>query len=285
MPELAPITRMFLLLIGLITGQGLASESGQVRLNGAIVQGGLVFGQAPPGATVRLDDQSLMLSPEGHFVFGFTRDETTSRTLTVQLSNGERWQRELTPQVRQFNIERVDGLEPAHVTPPPETYERIRRDAALTRQARERRDARADWTDGWIWPARGRISGVYGSQRILNGQPGNPHWGLDIAAPTGTPVVAPAAGMITLAEPDLYFSGGTLFIDHGHGLVSAFLHLSEILVEVGQRVEQGQEVARIGATGRATGPHLDWRINVGSVRVDPRLLLDDSQLDDSDPNP
>lgn len=276
MPEIDRKSTMLLLAILLIAGPALASEPAAVRLDGAIVQGGLVFGQAPAGSEVELDDQSLMLSEEGHFVFGFTRDETASRTLTVQLPDGERWQRELTPEPREFNIERVDGLESEHVTPPPETYERIRQDAALTRQARERRDSRADWTNGWIWPARGRISGVYGSQRILNGQPRNPHWGLDIAAPTGTPVVAPAAGLITLAEPDMYFSGGTLFIDHGHGLVSAFLHLSEILVEVGQRVDQGQEVARIGATGRATGPHLDWRINVGNVRVDPRLLLDEA---------
>jgi len=274
------LTIALLLLIALVPDPAPASESSEVRLDGAIVQGGLVFGQAPPGSTVQLDDQNLMLSADGHFVFGFTRDETATRTLTVDLPDGERWQRELTPESRKFNIERVDGLETAHVTPPPETYERIRQDAVLTRQARERRDARTDWTNGWIWPARGRISGVYGSQRILNGEPRNPHWGLDIAAPTGTPVVAPAAGIITLAEPDMYFSGGTLFIDHGHGLVSAFLHLSELLVEVGQRVDQGQEVAKIGATGRATGPHLDWRINVGNVRVDPQLLLDDS-----DPTP
>lgn len=262
-------TLMFWLLL-LASANGLAAE---VRLEGSMVQGALIFGQAPPGTEVSLDDQALMVSEQGHFVFGIAREQTELLKLTARLPDGQQWQRSIQPETREFRIERVDGLDQKHVTPPPEVYARIRRDAVLTRQARERRDQRTEWLEGWIWPAEGRISGVYGSQRILNGQPGNPHWGLDIAAPTGTPVKAPAGGIVTLAEPDLYFSGGTLFIDHGHGLVSAFLHLSELKVKVGQRVEQGEEIALIGATGRATGPHLDWRINAGNIRVDPRLLL------------
>ncbi|AKS42031.1 M23 family metallopeptidase [Wenzhouxiangella marina] len=264
---------LLLMLTLLLAGHVSSTSAAPVRLDGEIVQGALVFGQAPVGSRVELDGEALMVS-EGHFVFGFGRDETQARELTVFLPDGERWQRSLQPAEREFRIERVDGLNQNHVTPPPEVYERIRQDAALTRQARTLRDARTDWLDGWIWPAQGRISGVYGSQRILNGEPRNPHWGLDIAAPTGTLVVAPAGGLVTLAEDDLYYSGGTLFIDHGHGLVSAFLHLDELLVEVGERVEQGQQIARIGATGRATGPHLDWRINIGPVRVDPQLLLE-----------
>ncbi|OAB56416.1 hypothetical protein AY599_28365 [Leptolyngbya valderiana BDU 20041] len=247
-----------------------------VRLDGSIVQGGLVFGHAPGATRVALDDSPIMHSPDGHFVFGFGRDETDARTLSVEFEDGRVWTRALEPARREFNIERIDGLDQNFVTPPPEVQQRIREDIALTRRARERRDQRTDWTEGWIWPARGRISGVYGSQRILNGEPRNPHWGIDIAAPTGTPVLAPAGGVVTLAEDDMYYSGGTLFIDHGHGLVSAFLHLDEVLVEVGQRIEQGAEIGRIGATGRATGPHLDWRINVGNTRVDPGLLLEPS---------
>jgi murein DD-endopeptidase MepM/ murein hydrolase activator NlpD len=262
-----------ILLIALLSAFARAEP---VRLDGDIVQGGLVFGHAPGAVRVTLDDRPLMHSSEGHFVFGFGRDEVETRTLSVEFEGGRLWTRALEPAEREFNIERVDGLNQNHVTPPPEVYERIREDAALTRRARERRDPRTDWVTGWIWPAQGRISGVYGSQRILNGEPRNPHWGLDIAAPTGTPVIAPAAGLVTLAEADMYFSGGTLFIDHGHGLVSAFLHLDEVLVEVGQRIEQGQEIGRIGATGRATGPHLDWRINIGNTRVDPQLLLETS---------
>lgn len=264
--------RSILCLMSLIAASPLWAD--EVLLDGRIVQGGLIFGHAPGAVRVQLDDELLMHSNDGHFVFGFSRDESEAKTLTVEFEGGQRWSRTLEPEQREFDIERVDGLDQNYVSPPPEVYQRIRADAALTRRARERRDERADWRAGWIWPARGRISGVYGSQRILNGEPRNPHWGLDIAAPTGTPVVAPAPGLVTLAEDDMYFSGGTLFIDHGHGLVSAFLHLDQILVEVGQTVDQGEEIGRIGATGRATGPHLDWRINVGSIRVDPALLLE-----------
>ncbi len=264
-----------LLLISLLFWIPLASSSSDdpVRLDGDIVQGGLVFGKAPAGSLVTVDGEELMVSSGGHFVLGFGRDETAERQLEVHKPDGRTWRQSLRPEQREFDIQRIDGLDQAHVSPPPAVLQRIRDDARLTRLARERRDQRTDWLEGWIWPAEGRITGVYGSQRILNGEPRAPHWGLDIAAPTGTAVIAPAGGIITLAEPDLYFSGGTLFIDHGHGLVSAFLHLSELLVDEGQRVEQGDLIGRIGATGRATGPHLDWRINIGDRRVDPKLLL------------
>jgi murein DD-endopeptidase MepM/ murein hydrolase activator NlpD len=262
--------RLILLLLLGLTG----AHAQDVHLDGHIVQGGLVFGHAPGAVRVALDGEALMHSDDGHFVFGFSRDDTAARVLSVEFQDGRRWSRSLVPADREFKIERIDGLDQNFVTPPPEVYERIRSDVALTRAARQRRDHRTDWLSGWIWPARGRISGVYGSQRILNGEPRNPHWGIDIAAPTGTAVLAPAPGVVTLAEDDMYYSGGTLFLDHGHGLVSAFLHLDSLAVELGQVVEQGQEIGRVGATGRATGPHLDWRINIGSTRVDPRLLLD-----------
>lgn len=139
--------------------------------------------------------------------------------------------------------------------------------------ARRTDDPRLDFMQSFIWPSIGPISGVYGSQRILNGQPRRPHFGVDVAAPTGTPVRAPAAGIITLAHPDMYFSGGTVILDHGHGVSSSFLHLSRIHVQVGQRVEQGELIAEIGATGRVTGPHLDWRMNWFGQRIDPALLV------------
>ncbi len=244
-----------------------------VTLEGAVVQGGLITGQAPAGSRVSLDEDELMVSPEGHFVFGFGRDDTAPRSLRVQLPDGKLWQQELKPDQREFDIQRIDGLPPAQVTPPASVLARIRDEARLASQARQRRDQRTDWLDGWIWPTHGRITGVYGSQRILNGEPRAPHWGLDIAAPTGTLVVAPAGGLVTLTHPDMYFSGATVFVDHGHGLVSAFLHLSEILVEEGQRIEQGEPLGLVGATGRVTGAHLDWRMNIGNTRVDPYLLL------------
>lgn len=247
--------------------------SAAVELDGAIAQGGLVFGQAPEGSQVWLDGEALMVSADGKFLIGFGRDDLEARQLEVKLPDGQRWSRSLKPEPRDFDIQRIDGLPSEQVTPRPEVLQRIRDDAAQARRARERRDPRTDWTDGFIWPVHGRITGVYGSQRILNGQPRAPHWGVDIAAPTGTPVEAPAPGVVTLTHPDMYFSGGTIFVDHGHGLVSAFLHLSEILVEDGQHVSQGDVIGLVGATGRATGPHLDWRVNLGDTRVDPELLL------------
>ncbi len=261
------------LIAALLSCLWLIPAQAEVELEGEIVQGGLVFGSAPPGSRVMLDEKELMVSSEGKFVLGFGRDDNATRMLRVALPDGESWETPLTPESREFDIQHIDGLPPEQVTPPPEVLKRIRDEARLARNARERRDARTEWLDGWIWPVSGPITGVYGSQRILNGEPRNPHWGLDIAAPTGTPVKAPAGGIVSLTHPDMYFSGGTIFIDHGHGLVSAFLHLSKILVEDGQRVEQGEIIGEVGATGRATGPHLDWRINIGDVRVDPYLLL------------
>jgi len=244
-----------------------------IELDGEPVQGGLLIGQAPVDASARLDGQALQIGPDGSFLIGFGRDETEPKMLEVTLADGRVYRRELVPAARVFNIQRIDGLPPSQVTPPAEVLERIRREAELAREARRLRDPRSDFAEGFIWPVTGPITGVYGSQRILNGQPRNPHWGVDIAAPVGTEVVAPAAGVVTLAHDDMYFSGGTLFIDHGLGLSSAFLHLDEILVEPGQRVAQGEPVARVGATGRVTGPHLDWRMNLGSTRVDPQLLV------------
>lgn len=262
-----------------LTSNAMAS---QVRLDGEIAQGGLVMGQAPADSEVSFDGEPVLVSDDGRFLIAFDRDETDPRLLEVTFPDGGEWQRELIPEPREFNIERIDGLPDEQVTPPPEALERIRAEARLANEARTRRDQRDDWAEGFSWPVTGPITGVYGSQRILNGEPRNPHWGIDIAAPTGTPVEAPAPGIVTLAHDDMYFSGGTLFIDHGHGLVSAFLHLSEILVETGETVEPGQVVARVGATGRVTGAHLDWRMNLGNVRIDPALLVNWNENPDAD---
>jgi murein DD-endopeptidase MepM/ murein hydrolase activator NlpD len=150
---------------------------------------------------------------------------------------------------------------------------RIHRESASIKEARAKDDARTDFLKGFIWPAKGRITGVYGSQRILNGEPRRPHYGLDIAAPVGTLVVAPASGIVTLTTPNMFYSGGTLILDHGHGLSSTFIHLHRILVKEGQYVRQGDVIAEIGATGRVTGAHLDWRINLFKRRLDPQLIL------------
>lgn len=262
-----------LLALGLLLAAGSASPAQIVSLEGEAVQGGLIFGTVQPGSQVLLDGRALMVSAEGRFVIGFDRDEQGTRQLRVTGAHGHEELVELTVALRDYPIERVDGLPPQTVTPDPEAERRIREEAALVDMARSRRDPRTDYAAGFDWPARGRISGVYGSQRILNGEPRRPHYGLDIAAPTGSPVRAPADGIVTLAHDDMYFSGGTLILDHGQGLSSTFLHLSRILVEAGSQVRKGDLIAEIGATGRASGPHLDWRMNWLDRRVDPQLLL------------
>ncbi|MEE4174910.1 MAG: M23 family metallopeptidase [Xanthomonadales bacterium] len=276
LPHGLPIARQTLALLALLLTWGPAKA---LELQGEPVQGGLIFGATAPGSTVTLDGRKLLVSGEGRFLFGFGRDDTGSVTLEVQPPDTDPVTREITIAPREYNIERVDGLPPATVTPPPEVIERTRREAALVAQARTRRDNRTDWAAGFTWPAQGRLSGFYGSQRVLNGEPRRPHYGVDVAAPTGTPVLAPAPGIVTLAEPDLYFSGGTLIIDHGQGLSSTFLHLSAVSVAVGDTVNTGDKIGEIGATGRATGPHLDWRMNWYDKRVDPQPLAGDMPVE------
>ncbi|MCH7507851.1 MAG: M23 family metallopeptidase [Proteobacteria bacterium] len=244
-----------------------------LELRGECIQGGLIFGLTQPGNQIFLDDTEVMVSGEGKFLIGFGRDETGERLLRVKGGPGFDELVTLRVAPREYNIEKVDGLPPRTVTPDPAAAKRIAEEAAMVSSARSRRDARTDYAPGFAWPAQGRISGVYGSQRILNGEPRRPHFGLDIAAPTGSPVYAPAGGIVTLNHPDMYFSGGTLILDHGQGLSSTFLHLSKILVEAGTTVQQGDLIAEIGSTGRASGPHLDWRMNWLNRRVDPQLLM------------
>ena len=175
---------------------------------------------------------------------------------------------------RRWQIERIEGVPESTVNPPPEIAARIEREQAEVSLARQRDDDRDDFSADFTWPLQGRVSGVYGSQRIYNGTPKSPHSGLDVAAVKGTPLRAPAGGVISFAKPDLYLTGGTVLIDHGHGLSSSFLHLSRIDVRVGERVEPGQVIGLVGATGRATGPHMHWGMNWFGVRVDPQLLVE-----------
>ena len=245
-----------------------------VELDGDIVQGGIVFGKAAPGSSVRLDGREIMVSDAGDFVIGFGRDETGERRLEVRGPGGRAETIALPVAKREYDIQRIDGLPPKTVTPDPESLERIRRDAAMVRDARARREDRTDYAGGFTWPASGRLSGFYGSQRILNGEPRRPHFGVDVAAPTGSPVYAPAGGVVTMAHPDLYYSGGTVVLDHGQGLSSTFLHMSRLHVGTGDVVKQGDLIGEIGATGRATGPHLDWRMNWLDKRVDPQVLVE-----------
>lgn len=245
-----------------------------LTLQGNFIQGGVVIGNTAPGSKVIFDQKSIRVSPAGDFIIGFNRDEPEKVSLNVIMPSGEQLSRILTVQKRNYQIQRIDGLPKSKVTPrKPEVLARIRKEAAQASKARKLDDSRSDFLETFIWPTIGPISGVYGSQRILNGKPRRPHFGVDVAAPTGAAVVAPASGVITMAHPDMFFSGGTIILDHGHGLSSSFLHLSEVLVKSGDVVKQGDLIARVGATGRVTGAHLDWRMNLFKRRVDPQLLV------------
>lgn len=237
-------------------------------------QGAMVIGKVPAGSTVRYGGRTLRVSGYGSVVFGIGRDEKGPLQVEVQRPDGgnERVAIAVTP--RDWPVERVNGVPPKTVNPPPVIAERIKREQAQVTAARARDDDRADFAQPFMWPVQGRISGRFGNARVYNGQPGSGHSGMDIAVPTGTPVKAPAAGVVTFAAPDLYLTGGTLLLDHGFGVSSNFLHLSRIDVKVGDRVEQGQVIAAVGATGRATGPHLHWGMTWFDTRIDPLLVLE-----------
>lgn len=247
--------------------------AGELELTGSLVQGGLVQGHAEPGSRVVFKGRAVRVSPEGLFLLGFNRDEPPTARFIITFPDGHQKTKTLSIEQREYDIQRIDGLPGSKVSPAERDLTRIRAEATLVGKARRRDDARTDFRSGFILPVSGRISGVYGSQRILNGQPRRPHYGIDIAVPEGTPVRAPAGGIVTLVHPDMFFSGGTLLLDHGHGLSSSFLHLQRILVEEGEYVRQGDIIAHVGATGRVTGAHLDWRVNLFRIRLDPALLV------------
>ena len=240
----------------------------------AASQGALEFGKVPGGSIVRYAGRVLRPTPYGTVVFGIGRDESGPVRVDVQRPDGLSESASITVTPRDWPIERIDGVPPATVNPPPAIAERIEREQAMVVAARERDDDRADFVQSFVWPVQGRISGRFGNQRVYNGSPKSPHSGMDIAVPQGTPVLAPAAGIVTFANADLYLTGGTVLLDHGHGVSSNFLHLSRIDVKVGDRVEQGQVIGAVGATGRATGPHLHWGMNWFDVRIDPLLVLE-----------
>jgi murein DD-endopeptidase MepM/ murein hydrolase activator NlpD len=244
-----------------------------LQLKGEMTQGSLIRGQVPVGHQVWLNDTPLKISADGYFVFGFGRDAKLSQQLRWINNGNVAHTQTLILQPRTYNIQKITGIPSKYVSPPKEVSERITLDNQQIGRARSFNDERTDFYQDFIWPAAGPISGVYGSQRVFNGTPKRPHFGVDVAAPTGTSVYAPANGLVTLFVPDMYYSGGTMIIDHGHGVSSTFLHLSKGHVEAGTTVKQGDLVAEIGATGRATGPHLDWRINWFKERLDPALLV------------
>jgi len=249
-------------------------SSPHVALSGSFKQGGLLFGETEPGAKVRLDGEEVMVGDDGRFVIGFGRDSALTALLAVTLPDQSVERISLTIEDRDFPVQRIDGLDQSKVSGFTEAQlAKIAADTEKKKTARATTQALAGWVGGFDWPARGPISGVFGSQRILNGEPKTPHSGLDVAAPAGTPVHAPADGVVTLAESDMYFEGGLVLIDHGHWLESALMHMSRIDVTPGQRVHKGDVIGAVGATGRATGPHMHWSVKWVGRLVDPQLLV------------
>jgi len=255
-----------------------ASSDGAAHFPQSVSQGALVIGEIPPGAKARFADRDLKVTPDHHVVFGIGRDETGPVAIDITSRNGAHNRIEIAVTPRDWPVERIEGVPPATVEPPPDIAERIKKEQARVVAARQRDDAREDFLETFAWPVQGRISGRFGSQRVyvVKGKdvPKSPHPGMDIAVPQGTPIRAPASGIVTFADANLYLTGGTVLVDHGHGVSSNFLHLSRVDVKVGDRVEQGQVIGAVGMTGRATGPHLHWGMNWFDVRLDPLLVVE-----------
>jgi murein DD-endopeptidase MepM/ murein hydrolase activator NlpD len=258
---------------GAVLIAGLAGAADTLDLKGDLSEGGLVIGTTDPAAAVKLDGRPLSLTADGKFVFGFNRDAPKTAALDVVYPDGTSEHRALDVARTKYKIQRINGLPEKMVTPDPEQVKRINRENGQIAKARDADRPGDGFAEPFVWPAKGPISGIYGSQRILNGEPRAPHSGLDIAVPVGTELRAPAAGVVTLAQPDFYLTGGTLMIDHGHGLSSVFIHLSKIDVKVGQIVGQGEHLGLTGATGRVTGPHVHWSLYWFDNRLDPQRLL------------
>ena len=245
----------------------LARPAAAVEWQGTPAQGALLIGRGAAGGRLALDGQPVRVSPEGIFVLGFGRDHAPRATLTV---NGA--PRILDVARRQWDVQNITGLPPAQVTPDAAALERIGVERERLAAVRGIDSTRVDFAGGLAWPARGRISGIFGSQRVLNGQPRQPHYGLDVAGPVGTPIVAAASGRVTLAA-DFHFFGKLLVLDHGHGVNTLYAHLSAIDVREGEEVRQGQRIAAMGATGRVTGPHLHFSLGWYRLWLDPQPLL------------
>tara|TARA_B100001559_G_scaffold107434_1_gene90423 strand:+ start:1387 stop:2238 length:852 start_codon:yes stop_codon:yes gene_type:complete len=248
-------------------------DSINVFLEGNFIQGGLVKGKVNPNIKIKFKNRILRKTSDGKFVIGFGRDHKKNAYLHIK-SKGNWLKKPIKIKKRIYKIQAINGLEKKMVTPPKSFYDRIRRENKSIKNVRGR-DTNVDYIfQKFIWPTKGIISGVFGSQRILNGKPKRPHYGVDIAAKTGTPVLAPIKSIVRMSEKNLYYTGGTIMLDHGHGVTSVYSHLSKINVTAGDKVEKGQVIGEVGSTGRSTGPHLDWRVNWFYQRLDPSLLID-----------
>jgi murein DD-endopeptidase MepM/ murein hydrolase activator NlpD len=249
-------------------GWARADTTSRIALTGSLEQGSLVIARVAAGSTAELDGKALHVSSDGVFTFGLEFEQTTPAKLGVVFPNGSIEMRDVTPVVRTYEVQSITGLPEDMVTPPPEAEERMKEEHARVHAARERDSDGLGFLAPFDWPAAGIVSGVFGSQRILDGKPMAPHFGVDIAAPVGTPIHAPADGIVS-DSGDYYLEGGFTMLDHGHGVSTCYLHQSQRLVNIGDSVKQGAVIGLVGQSGRATGPHVHWGMNWFQVRLDP----------------
>ena len=260
--------KILFILLFFLPGNSLAAE-----FKGKFIQGHFILGKTEPGAKVTIDKKQVKVTDDGFFVFGIGRDRKYDVVVTINKDGNEE---KIIKKVkkRKYIIQRIDGLEEKKVTPPEEFYERIKSENKLIASARNINSDLKFFKKKFILPVENSIiTGVYGSQRILNGKPKWPHYGLDFAADEGTKIKAMLDGTVTLVEPDLFYTGGTLIFDHGHGISTLYMHLQKIFVKKGQKIKQGDIIGTVGSTGRATGAHLDIRLNWFETRLDPATVL------------
>ena len=248
------------------------SQLNAIEFKGKFLQGHYIIGLTDPLAKIIIDKKEVKVSKDGYFVFGIDRDRKLDLIIT-KIQNEKKIKIIKKVFKRKYNIQRIDGLEESKVTPPESVYKRIKEENNKIGKARAINSDLPFFKNQFIMPVEGIISGVYGSQRILNGKPKWPHYGIDIAAKQGTMIKSSAEGIVTMAEDDLYYTGGTIIMDHGHGISTIYSHLENVLVSVGDQINQGDIIGTVGSTGRSTGPHLDFRINWFQTRLDPMSVL------------
>ena len=261
------INKLFLILIILIS-----TELNAIEFKGKFLQGHYIVGTTDPSAQIIIDKKKIKVSKDGFFVFGIDRDRKFDLSI-IKIKDGKKEKIIKKVLKRKYNIQRIDGLEESKVTPPESVYKRIKEENNMIGEARAINSDLPFFKNQFIMPVEGIISGVYGSQRILNGKPKWPHYGIDIAAKKGTKIKSSATGIVTMAEPDLYYTGGTIIMDHGHGISTIYSHLASLDVKVGDEISQGDIIGTVGSTGRSTGPHLDFRLNWFQTRLDPMSVL------------
>ena len=249
-----------------------SSQVNAIEFQGKFIQGHFILGKTNPEAKILVGKKKVKVSKDGFFVFGIDRDRKFDLVFT-KIKNNKKIKIIKKVLKRKYNIQRIDGLAESKVTPPESVYKRIKKENNAIGEARAINSDLLFFKEKFIMPVEGIISGVYGSQRILNGKPRWPHYGIDIAAKLGTMIKSSGTGVVTMAEDDLYYTGGTIIMDHGHGISTIYSHLENVLVSVGDQINKGDVIGTVGSTGRSTGPHLDFRVNWFQTRLDPMSVL------------